>query len=153
MLTLTRLRSAQRRRLVFHSMDSSVVKFVMKAVGQKCRGGSEIKRGQKYRELFFLGCHAYTLVCVLSVIDAMGIAKVIFFFSLSFKADKLLMLHSSLSWFITYLVSTFNPFPIFFLPYTSIKTRDMQFEFLASPLLYCNSVVSVGFWGRGVHYQ
>lgn len=49
MLTLTRLRSAQRRRLVFHSMDSSVVKFVMKA------------------------------------------------------ADKLLMLHSSLSWFITYL--------------------------------------------------
>lgn len=114
MLTLTRLRSAQRRRLVFHSMDSSVVKFVMKAVGQKCRGGSEIKRGQKYRELFFLGCHAYTLVCVLSVIDAMGIAKVIFFFSLSFKADKLLMLHSSLSWFITYLVSTFNPFPISF---------------------------------------
>lgn len=49
MLTLTSLRSAQRRRLVFHSMDSSVVKFVMKA------------------------------------------------------ADKLLMLHSSLSWFITYL--------------------------------------------------
>ena len=32
MLTLTSLRSAQKRRLVLHSMDSSVVKFVMKAV-------------------------------------------------------------------------------------------------------------------------
>ncbi|XP_022340707.2 glutamate receptor ionotropic, kainate 2-like [Crassostrea virginica] len=49
MLTLTSLRSAQKRRLVLHSMDSSVVKFVMKA------------------------------------------------------AEKLLLLHSSLSWFITYL--------------------------------------------------
>ncbi|XP_048780538.2 glutamate receptor ionotropic, kainate 2-like [Ostrea edulis] len=49
MLTLTNLRSAQKTRLVLHSMDSSVVKFVIKA------------------------------------------------------AEKLLLLHNSLSWFITYL--------------------------------------------------
>ncbi|XP_062610326.1 glutamate receptor ionotropic, kainate glr-3-like, partial [Saccostrea cucullata] len=49
MLTLTSLRSAQRTRLVLHSMDSSVVKYVIKA------------------------------------------------------AEKLLLFHSSLSWFITYL--------------------------------------------------
>lgn len=67
MLTLTSLRSAQRRRLVFHSMDSSVVKFVMKAVSQKYRDSFLFQNATRT---------LYTVVYFLSVNETMGIIKV-----------------------------------------------------------------------------